>query len=41
MATLVEYFPFFLDLEFFAHFHDKRVFGVDSFMGMSDGRGLI
>ncbi|TVR86594.1 MAG: hypothetical protein EA411_10285 [Saprospirales bacterium] len=32
MATPAEYFPFFLDLKFFAHFHDKRVFGVDSFM---------
>ncbi len=29
-ATPAEYFPLFLDLEFFAHFHDKRVFGVDS-----------
>ena len=32
MATPAQYFPLFLDLELFAHFHDKRVFEVDSFM---------
>ncbi|TVR89937.1 MAG: hypothetical protein EA411_01265 [Saprospirales bacterium] len=35
MAKPAEYFPFFLDLKFFAHFHDKRVFGVDSFIILS------
>ncbi len=24
MAAPAEYFPFFLDLEFFAHFHDEK-----------------
>ena len=26
MATPAEYFPLFLDLEFFAHFHDEKGF---------------
>ncbi|TVQ51388.1 MAG: hypothetical protein EA362_00395 [Saprospirales bacterium] len=26
MATPVEYFPLFLNLEFFAHFHDEKGF---------------
>jgi len=38
MATPAEYFPFFLDLEFFAHFHDEKGFrsGLIDYYGIAE-----